>query len=541
MFNKKISDVKEMNLSEIYNCDLIYLGSESFLQNTFYNELDFEAIKNQVENYNNEYDKIFRDYLKVGNTEVCNLLIKKMPLDDIDREQVEILTNEFKSQEERIKNELIRIINLAKEKVSFAVNNDLLTEQDREKFLSQIDIISTDNSFNFHKASFMIERISNFIENKQSEISKKLENRLDKIPTINEKDREKIIEHIRKNNIATANFLIDIIEEGNELPEENDDTNKLTDFLNKLSPLENHLQTFDNAKKTLIKTIEKLERNNYFHNIKMPSNGQRFNLAQIALENWFEVKNNKNTNLRNLEAIINFLGFEVEKITLNKNEQGRQSFVLKTHRIPRCPVAQYGSYANMNYLILCVWTLPNEHELIELVKNTNRTIQTIVFYFGRINENKRREILKTSHKERSTFIIVDDNLIFYLAGSENDTLKAFFECTIPFTHCNPYSTTASRVPKEVFFGRKEEIKQLSNERGSCIIYGGRQLGKTAILRNIEENLYSVESNVIVIFVDLKTIAFTENNSSDRILDIISKKLYDYKVLEKFKSITALKI
>ena len=68
-------------------------------------------------------------------------------------------------------------------------------------------------------------------------------------------------------------------------------------------------------------------------------------------------------------------------------------------------------------------------------------------------------------------------------------MSAMFKCTLPFTFLEPYAATAGFVSPEMFYGRSAERNQIMEPMGSCYIYGGRQLGKTALLRDVEQTFH----------------------------------------------------
>jgi len=63
-----------------------------------------------------------------------------------------------------------------------------------------------------------------------------------------------------------------------------------------------------------------------------------------------------------------------------------------------------------------------------------------------------------------------------------------FEIAQAFTTATPYQDYGrSHVPREMFKGRARERANIVNPHGSYIVYGGRRLGKTALLRHISRN------------------------------------------------------
>jgi len=55
----------------------------------------------------------------------------------------------------------------------------------------------------------------------------------------------------------------------------------------------------------------------------------------------------------------------------------------------------------------------------------------------------------------------------------------------------------------MFYGRDYERRSISDRFGSCLIYGGRQLGKTVLLRDVERQIHDLGNNQIAIWLDLK--------------------------------------
>ncbi len=51
-----------------------------------------------------------------------------------------------------------------------------------------------------------------------------------------------------------------------------------------------------------------------------------------------------------------------------------------------------------------------------------------------------------------------------------------------------------KVPPEVFYGRRDAIRELQRRDGSCLVYGGRQMGKSALLRYVQRRSHNPERN-----------------------------------------------
>jgi hypothetical protein len=142
-----------------------------------------------------------------------------------------------------------------------------------------------------------------------------------------------------------------------------------------------------------------------------------------------------------------------------------------------------------------------------------------VLYFGRLGEQKRRAIAQQGRHDNLSFIVIDDLLVAFLCGVRGSRLPVMFDCTLPFTCLNPYTMTSSIVPPEMFYGRRSERDQIIDPMGSCFVYGGRQLGKTALLLSIRDEFHHPAEQRIALWIDLKS-------STDDIWTVIARGIRD---------------
>ena len=95
-------------------------------------------------------------------------------------------------------------------------------------------------------------------------------------------------------------------------------------------------------------------------------------------------------------------------------------------------------------------------------------------------------------------------LLLYLASlDEGDRQKAMLYCTLPYTFEVLYGSGSGAVPEEMFIGRVSEMNDLRNEQGPCLVYGGRQLGKTALLSRASKTIHNPKNLEYSFCVDVK--------------------------------------
>lgn len=82
-------------------------------------------------------------------------------------------------------------------------------------------------------------------------------------------------------------------------------------------------------------------------------------------------------------------------------------------------------------------------------------------------------------------IIVDDDLVAYMAVHPEQRLAKMMEVGLLTFHDNPYDDYGGPVPTEMFFGRRSELVRLAGNKSAMVLYGGRRLGKSSLLDRIQ--------------------------------------------------------
>ena len=59
------------------------------------------------------------------------------------------------------------------------------------------------------------------------------------------------------------------------------------------------------------------------------------------------------------------------------------------------------------------------------------------------------------------------------------------------------------MPPEIFIGRQEELEKIESPSGVNIVYGGRQLGKSALLKKAKMDIDFDENNNRAVYIEIK--------------------------------------
>ena len=232
--------------------------------------------------------------------------------------------------------------------------------------------------------------------------------------------------------------------------------------------------------------------------------------AARLLDAWYRMARKRAVDKKLLRDFLQGLGFS--EVTISPQRSGSLATITTEPIADRavCPSRQFGSETNGRYRVL-----RNEPRSAVDTVFTSIGIEggdpAIVLHFGCLGAD-RDEIRKRATREHRLFLVVDEALVLFLAGLATKRLSALFRCTLPYSAAQPYATTSGLVPPELFYGRDGEREAIRDQSGACFVYGGRQLGKTALLRRVEHD-FNRSLNHVARWIDLKV------NEIDRAPDL----------------------
>ena len=158
---------------------------------------------------------------------------------------------------------------------------------------------------------------------------------------------------------------------------------------------------------------------------------------------------------------------------------------------------ELGSNANGMYHIFCLWedARPDRINAIRPFRNLFKDGEkaVIILYLDALTHSERQDIRRRSLADNLTFLVLDEILFEFVSRLESDHYRAFLGCTLPYSAYNPYNpvtSTGASVPTEMFYGREKLAQELATMRnGTSIVFGGRQLGKTVLLKRVQEAFF----------------------------------------------------
>ncbi|QRY53809.1 DUF2339 domain-containing protein [Mycolicibacterium septicum] len=205
-----------------------------------------------------------------------------------------------------------------------------------------------------------------------------------------------------------------------------------------------------------------------------------------------------------LFAVLRALGLDTRGEPSRQTSQGVRHFDL--FRVNAAPVdgslvPGLGSQAT-HYMVV----VTADHSLLRETLSSGFPVKNgpnIVLFDGLLTMDQRRQCLSVCREKKISAIVVDHAVAAFVAARHPRSFRAVQQLTLPFTCFAHYTVVAGNVPDEVFVGRNDELAQLTDRTGSLFVYGGRQLGKSALLRKIQRDFNAV-SDHHAIFIDLNS-------------------------------------
>ena len=322
---------------------------------------------------------------------------------------------------------------------------------------------------------------------------------------MDEAARSTVDRTITQGYVQTAHEQINRLERGESLGPPSPDDDPFSEFTSAVEAIETARKT--TAPQAIVRSARARERI-----AAVPFDELEEEDAQSAaslLDAWYRTARKRSVDRTGLQDLLKGLGFSVR--TVSPQRSGSQAIVTTEPIADRavCPSRQFGSEANGRYRVL----LNTDRSAMDSIfRSIGIEIRdpTIVLHFGCLGA-ERDEIRKRATREHRLFLVVDESLVLFLAARASNRLSALFGCTLPYSAAQPYATTSGLVPQELFYGRRRERDTIMDQSGACFIYGGRQLGKTALLRQVEKDFG--RDDRVAKWIDLKV------NEIDRAPDL----------------------
>lgn len=413
-------------------------------------------------------------------------------------------------------------------KIEAALVNGVLTEEQRSEFAAEVESIDVANTLNFAQVFRKLSNISAQLDEQvksriehQQEIWSDLSPRLEEIASAEEAEqaRNLVKEAFETGDTRVIDEYIAHVRDHLERSEPlalTSEKEQIRDYLKEFSEFRHSLMRSHSP----LSAAHRAARDGkswlglQYGNIST----KQLEQTKRAFEAWRSLGNRrKGTLAQSITDLFTFLGYTITEPVREQPFPPEPSSHLHltvhmTASDQARPFQQLGSRLP-TFDVLMVWERPGADNLGTAVKEAKLGRQgTIVLYFGRIGELVRREITRMTRRQNLPLAILDETLFLFLTGERDAHLRAYLRCSVPYGTAIPYTPQVmGDVPSEMFYGREKAASMLLQRDGSCIVYGGRQMGKSALLRYVRRQAHNPERRQFAWVEDVKTLGDSYSN------------------------------
>lgn len=217
----------------------------------------------------------------------------------------------------------------------------------------------------------------------------------------------------------------------------------------------------------------------------------------------------KTSDAASMASLLRSLGISVKDV--QRVSAGQCHYKVETRPTERNlphyshPIAAFGTRLARSIDVLVLFGSNSPQEIMQKVTREEITTMSIVILDYPMRLEDKRELAQLFHMERShvQFIVIDRVLALHLALHEQvERLPLLLKCALPFTYYQPFVRDGGPTPDEMFCGRDRELDSILDPGGACVVYGGRQLGKTALLQRAESLRQKPESHCYAVYVNI---------------------------------------
>lgn len=314
--------------------------------------------------------------------------------------------------------------------------------------------------------------------------------------------KAKVEEQIESLNFLVAEDWMNRLRRGDYYtPSSNtvDAVKNLQDFWNEFD------RNYDSAKDTSVSLKLQVTRGGH-----IPAKDRRGGMSLI--NNW--LSNGRKSFCEKIEGILNALGWEnidVKDISNDSFECYRVKSTEKyTKRKYPHPIADFGTASkNTGFNVVCLYGFYSADRLINAYRKLEDIAgNKIILLDYALNAAERRRLARKVKEVTlsNTYMLIDRVSVIYVAnhyvsGMVNGMLMSI---SMPFSYCQPYNEISTiEMAPEMFIGREDELLSIESPTGANLVFGGRQLGKSSLLKKAKNDIDGDELGRKAVFLDLK--------------------------------------
>ncbi|MET8133222.1 hypothetical protein ABZV24_14905 [Streptomyces sp. NPDC005251] len=329
-------------------------------------------------------------------------------------------------------------------------------------------------------------------------------------------DYDRIARLITEGDTVTAEEFLALARGGQQLPERpEDDVEELSDFLGGLTGPGVPQPGGDGVDAD-------------WWVARYGSGAQLTEAADLGLRSWKALctRHGRNSEWQqHLPRVLRLLGLEPSgQPAVETRTQGVRRFKVRARVAERIGyVAALGSQAT-SYTVQLIWEEQRANGPLAHLEDAD-VDANIVLYLHPLGAEGRRRLADTARAGAQQALVVDPAVMGWMAARAPGSFRVLQRVTLPWAAYNPYTPfVAGLVPPEVFYGRDEEMREVMDPHGGLFLYGGRQLGKSALLRRVARIFPSRSDSYVAVYLDLLKAEIGQAEAPDKIWSLLAEEL-----------------
>ncbi|MFD7711810.1 hypothetical protein [Streptomyces sp. NPDC059786] len=373
--------------------------------------------------------------------------------------------------------------------------HNLLTRETEREFTGRLlDLESEDHGGRYRERLRAITAVAESLSTLEQRNTDDLRRQLDHVQ-IPEQDEARILELLDRGETVAAEELLSFARRGQSLPEPAKPASEvLTRFLEGVAN--------PNAPKPdQGGGSARWWANHYTDGDPLVPN------AEAGLQAWDRLAQGRDERKigRAVVSVLRLLGLSAAQPNVEETSWGVTKLSVRADITESTPgyVAALGSQARRTYKVVVITDqLRGEGPLRHLPSSAIGA--NIILYTQPLGMEDRRRLAMESRGRTQQALVVDPAVVGWVAARAPRSFRAVQRVTLPWTGYTPYTPhVAGLVPPEVFKGRTDEMRAVIDPQGPIFLFGGRQLGKSSLLRQAAEVFQKDDrDNRVAVYVDL---------------------------------------
>ncbi|GCD47425.1 hypothetical protein [Streptomyces paromomycinus] len=365
-----------------------------------------------------------------------------------------------------------------------------------------------------------LDLVDDLVPQYRNQATQELRKRLDTLPGASAEEREQVERALEYGNLGTAAELVYFLELDEKMPEMRLQESRFEEFFPEVPAA-----LSDGLTSEVIESVRARGRHPDCAVLDYSGlSAEEAERTTDALQRWTKLATTRQRHDINpredLSPAVALLGYQARARRLDKMQRGRDygfAELYETTVTGRAWAPAFGSHIADNgrkLRLLLVWGQPSARRLMDLVELDPDQSSLLVVHFGTMSARVRADLALAAQGARP-LLVVDDAALAYLAAHGRRGVDAATEILLPFSSVNPYiKEKRGRIGWEMFYGRDTERKSILDPDGTQVLYGGRGLGKSALLADAGERFEKQRPGVYrKLYVNLDPLSMSRATST----------------------------